>query len=203
MSDLPALPQDDGLNEMQRAFVAEYVKDWNGTQAAIRAGYSANSAESLASQLLKLPQVAQALAREKAHLAARSAVSQDLVMAELRKIAFSNVAKAFTVNFELKSLDEIPEDLQQCIQEVTVSTLHTKAGDITRAKVKFYDKIRALELIGRNKDMWDAKDTGAGFTLIVNQTNNTANINAAPPTEALAMGDFIIDVPISPDNTDT
>jgi phage terminase small subunit len=42
----------DGLNEKQQAFCREYIIDFNGTQAAIRAGYSEKTANEQASQLL-------------------------------------------------------------------------------------------------------------------------------------------------------
>ena len=38
----------DKLTEKQKAFVKEYVIDFNGTQAAIRAGYSAKTANRIA-----------------------------------------------------------------------------------------------------------------------------------------------------------
>lgn len=40
------------LTDKQRAFAIEYVKDFNGTQAAIRAGYSKNGANVAAVRLL-------------------------------------------------------------------------------------------------------------------------------------------------------
>lgn len=43
---------EDGLTDKQRAFVREYLADNNGTQAAIRAGYSPNGAEVQAHRLL-------------------------------------------------------------------------------------------------------------------------------------------------------
>jgi phage terminase small subunit len=42
----------DKLTPKQLAFCQEYVVDKNGTQAAIRAGYSENSANEQAAQLL-------------------------------------------------------------------------------------------------------------------------------------------------------
>jgi phage terminase small subunit len=42
----------DKLTDKQRMFCHEYMKDLNGTQAAIRAGYSENSAKEIASQNL-------------------------------------------------------------------------------------------------------------------------------------------------------
>ena len=60
-SDQPILGDDQGLPPQQQAFVREYVKDFNGTQAAIRAGYSKKSAGNTANGLLKKPHVQKAL----------------------------------------------------------------------------------------------------------------------------------------------
>jgi len=49
------------LTDMQEAFVREYMVDWNGSKAAIRAGYSAKSADTLAYQLLQKPAVREAV----------------------------------------------------------------------------------------------------------------------------------------------
>lgn len=46
------------LKPRERKFVWEYETDWNGTQAAIRAGYSEKSASVTASRLLKNAKVA-------------------------------------------------------------------------------------------------------------------------------------------------
>lgn len=46
------------LTPKERRFVWEYEKDWNGTRAAIRAGYSEKSAAVIASRLLKKVNVA-------------------------------------------------------------------------------------------------------------------------------------------------
>ena len=45
------------LKPRERAFVREYLHDLNGTQAAIRIGYSEKSAASQASRLLRKPEV--------------------------------------------------------------------------------------------------------------------------------------------------
>ena len=50
------------LNPKQRRFVAEYLKDQNGTQSAIRAGYSKKTAYAIASENLKKPEIREALA---------------------------------------------------------------------------------------------------------------------------------------------
>lgn len=48
----------------QRVFIAEYLKDFNATQSAIRAGYSAKSAYSIGQELLKKPEISSAIEHE-------------------------------------------------------------------------------------------------------------------------------------------
>lgn len=44
--------KDNGLNEKQKKFCREYIKDFNATQSAIRAGYSQKTARPIGSRLL-------------------------------------------------------------------------------------------------------------------------------------------------------
>lgn len=52
------------LTPKQRKFVKEYQKDLNGTQAAIRAGYSEKSAQEIASENLSKPIIKEAVTKE-------------------------------------------------------------------------------------------------------------------------------------------
>ncbi len=56
---------EDNLTDKQRLFCHEYLKDLNGTQAAIRAGYSENSAQEIASQNLSKLMVSEYLEKLK------------------------------------------------------------------------------------------------------------------------------------------
>ena len=44
-------PRKEPLNDQQEKFCREYLKDLNGTQAAIRAGYSKKTANAIACRL--------------------------------------------------------------------------------------------------------------------------------------------------------
>lgn len=61
--DLDQFGTLDGVNDMQEAFVREYVLDWNATQAALRAGYSEVSAGQIGWQLLQKPSIREAVGR--------------------------------------------------------------------------------------------------------------------------------------------
>ncbi len=81
------LMDDDGLTAQQRLFVAEYLKDGNATQAAIRAGYSKKSAEQICYQLLQKTSVAQAIAQQQKASIARTLGGADEVLAQMWQLA--------------------------------------------------------------------------------------------------------------------
>ena len=73
------------LTPKQAAFVREYLTDRNGTQAAIRAGYSQKTAEVTASRLLRNVKVKQAVAKGEEKHAERCAVTLESITLELEK----------------------------------------------------------------------------------------------------------------------
>jgi hypothetical protein len=76
---------DDGLPHSKR-FVAEYLKDNNATQAAIRAGYSKRPLNKRSSALQKTS-VAQAIAQQQKASIARTLGSADEVLAQMWQLA--------------------------------------------------------------------------------------------------------------------
>lgn len=77
------------LTPKQAMFVQEYLVDLNGTQAAIRAGYSAHTAEAQASRLLSNVKVANAVQRAMAERSQRVEIDQDYVLKTIREVVES------------------------------------------------------------------------------------------------------------------
>ncbi|MGG6860027.1 UNVERIFIED_CONTAM: terminase small subunit, partial [Pseudomonas aeruginosa] len=59
------------LNKKRRLFVEEYLVDLNATQAAIRAGYAPKRAAEMGYELLRIPEVAEAIAQAMAERSKR------------------------------------------------------------------------------------------------------------------------------------
>ncbi|MBH1851922.1 terminase small subunit [Stenotrophomonas maltophilia] len=79
-----------GLTPKQQRFVQEYLQDHNGTQAAIRTGYSAKTAKQQGSRLLADPRIQAAVRAGQKKVAKKAEVTVDSLMAELeqaRKLA--------------------------------------------------------------------------------------------------------------------
>lgn len=75
----------DGLTARQRAFVLEYLKDNNLTQAAIRAGYSEKSASHQGSVLYANPKVAKAIRKLEEKHAENCGITREFVLNGLVK----------------------------------------------------------------------------------------------------------------------
>ncbi|PJL44737.1 terminase small subunit [Stenotrophomonas maltophilia] len=78
------------LTPKQQRFVQEYLQDHNGTQAAIRAGYSEKTAKQQGSRLLTEPRIQAAVRAGQKKVAKKAEVTVDSLMAELeqaRKLA--------------------------------------------------------------------------------------------------------------------
>ena len=73
-----------GLSFKVAAFVQEYLIDLNGTQAAVRAGYSPRTAKTQGSFLLTKPDVQLALQKFAAARTERTQIDQDWVLDNLR-----------------------------------------------------------------------------------------------------------------------
>ena len=75
------------LTAKQRRFVAEYLKDQNATQAAVRSGYSAKTAESQGSRLLSNARIRAAVDGALEEAARIAGVDAVYVLSSLKEIA--------------------------------------------------------------------------------------------------------------------
>jgi phage terminase small subunit len=76
------------MKAKEQRFCEEYVVDFNGTQAAIRAGYSKKTAGQIATEYLKKPHIAAYVADLQEELRNKTGLSAELVIEELRSLGF-------------------------------------------------------------------------------------------------------------------
>ena len=152
-----------GLTPKEERFVEEYLVDLNGTAAAIRAGYSARSARAIAHENLTKPHIQDAIATAKAERSARTRVTQDLVIEELRRLAFANVrnflaraAKADGGGLVVRSLEDVPPDMWPAVVEVR----QDKDGSV---RLKLGGKMEALKLLYEHAGKAEETERGDDF----------------------------------------
>lgn len=140
------------MTKKQKRFVEEYLIDLNATQAAIRAGYSPDTAKSIGSENLSKPDISAAVAKAMAERSKRTGINQDRVLQELARIGFARITDVMDPATAKIKEDASDDDLA-CIQSVKIKP--NEWG--TEREVKLCDKKAALELIGRHLGMWNDK----------------------------------------------
>ena len=144
------------LTAKQQRFVDEYLIDLNATQAAIRAGYSPDTAMEQGYQLLQKTSVSNAISQTMAHRSHRTGITQDRVLRELAKVAFVNANDVIDPDSATVRDDATEEDLA-CIQAVKVKISESGMGSSSEREIKLYDKMRALEMLGKHLGLFDKR----------------------------------------------
>lgn len=141
------------FNDKQRAFIKEYLRDFNGTQAAIRAGYSRKSAYSIGSELLKKPEIQTAIRKD---LDERLMSSDENLkrLAEMARGDMGDFMDISSMAFQL-DLNKAKElGLTHLIKKVRQKTITTvdKNGEeeeTNTIEIELYDAQEALNSIGK------------------------------------------------------
>ena len=141
------------MTKKQKRFIEEYLIDLNATQAAIRAGYSPDTAKSIGSENLTKPDIKAQIAKAMAERSRRTGVNADRVIMELAKIAFVNANDVIDAETATLKPDALPEDTA-AIQSVKVKTF---GEDGLEREIKMADKLKALELLGKHLGMFRDK----------------------------------------------
>lgn len=143
------------LTPKQRRFVDEYLVDLNATQAAIRAGYSARTAESQASRLLSNVNVAQAIQAAQSQRSQRTQIDADYVLARLVEIDQMDVLDILRDDMSLKPVQEWPAAWRRYLSGFDLAEMFEGRGEEREMvgvlkKIKWPDKVRNLELLGKH-----------------------------------------------------
>lgn len=159
------------LAPKHRRFVAEYLKDQNGTQAAIRAGYSAKTANEQAAQLLAKLSIRAAVDAELAKIQEDAGLTQERIIKALLAIAEADPRKLFHTDGTMKKIHEMPDELAS-----TISSIESDDANANVKKVRFWDKTRALEMLGKHLKMFVDRQEQSG-------PNGTPLHPKAPPID--------------------
>lgn len=147
----------EGLTDSQERFVQEYVVDLNGTQAAIRAGYSADTAREQASRLLTNVAIQSAIKEEKEKYAKLVQIEAYRVIRELVTLAFSDVTK-FSYDRKTGAViasPDSPADATRAIASVKRKIRYGAAGEEHEVDIRLWSKTEALKLLGQYLSLFE------------------------------------------------
>lgn len=186
------------LTAKQAAFVREYLVDRNGTQAAIRAGYSARTAQAQAYQLLNHGQVKRAIAAAEGRHAEAAGITAVRVLEELAAIGFADMGHYAEWGGEVRELGEDgkrktrtrPTKLKDSRKVDTRAVMQVKVNPDGSTTIKLGNKERALRALGDHLGLFDAAER--------NRSSSQAKTGLASLVDAIHGAD-VPDMSVSPD----
>ena len=135
------------LNEKQKQFCNEYLIDFNGTQAAIRAGYSAKTAKSIANENLTKPDIQAYLSELIENRNERTKITQDEVIRDI---------------IEVKN---------RCMQKAPVIFMGNRVQDENGNNLWKFDAQganKALDMLAKHTGLYEVDNKQkAGFNIVV------------------------------------
>lgn len=158
------------LNIRQQKFVLEYVKDQNATQAAIRAGYSAKTAQAIGSENLTKPMIAAEIQARIGKVLDKLEVSVERVLKERARLAFFDPRKFFDADGNLIPIHQLDDDSAAVVAGMEIDTVGPKDKPIVRtAKIKLSDKDKSLTALEKHLGMYSDDDKGSSpLNIIIN-----------------------------------
>lgn len=161
----------------QQRFIDEYFHDFNATQAAIRAGYSAKTADVQGARLLGNVQgeIAPRLLALRARLEQTTGATVERVVGELTRIAFSDPRQLFGPNGQPLNIHELSDSAAAAIAGLEVLEEFRGEGEDRvfvgyTKKYKLWDKNSALATLAKYLGMLiDRKKIDMTVTKATNQ----------------------------------
>lgn len=150
--------QFEPLSVLKEAYCQEYIKcPENQTQAAINAGYSPNTAAKFASQNMRDERVQKRIAELMEERNKRNRVSADYVLMRLVEIDQMDVLDILNDDGSLKPIRDWPKIWRTTLSgfdlSSTIMNMNEDSIETILKKIKWPDKVKNLELIGKHVDV--------------------------------------------------
>lgn len=151
------------LSPKHRRFVAEYLKDQNSTQAAIRSGYSAKNADVVGPRLLGNVGVRAAIDAALATITQKAEVTKERILKALLNVAELDPRKLYNSDGTMKAISELPDEVA-----LAIASMESDDSDGEIKKMKFCDKVKALELLGKHVKLFEEVSPLNGVPMVIN-----------------------------------
>ncbi|MDH1531002.1 terminase small subunit [Acinetobacter johnsonii] len=144
------------LTPKQQRFVEEYLIDLNATQAAIRSGYSEKTAKSIGQENLTKPDIQKAIEEAQNKRQEQTQIDAAYVLKRLVEIDQMDVLDIMDDDGNVKPLRDWPKIWCQYISNI--ETISMDDGEGWLKKIKWPDKVKNLELLGKHVSVGAFKD---------------------------------------------
>lgn len=158
------------MSDRHILFCREYVKDFNGSQACIRAGYSAKTANVQSVRLLANAKIKAWIVDYKKNNADKFPDDVKKVVDELKKLGYSNIQDYIGENFTVNDFKKLPREVAAAIASIETETVEYMGRTTTKVKFKLFDKTKSLELLGRHLGIFEKDNAQKPVLTVIEAT---------------------------------
>lgn len=142
---------EDGLTPQDRAYVEQYMKTFNATEAALAAGSAVKNSRINGQLWYHRPQVKFNIQRRLEALAADAKLNGKNVLQELAQLAFSSLEN-YRINDDgdVELAEDAPVGALRAVSSIKKRVAYDKDGNKhMQTELKLWDKPKALEMLGK------------------------------------------------------
>lgn len=161
------------LNDKQKKYVAEYLKDYNQRRAAEAAGYHPNYSV----RLMQMPYVLKAISNQQRRNVQEHLVTRDELIRELRNMLLRDPADIFGEDGSISDIRDIPIELRRQLDSFEVEEKLNKAGRVVgrKIKAKISNRNQAIDMLMKHLGLYAAEQHEVKHSIDWDQLYNQSN----------------------------
>jgi len=142
--------------DQHKRFADKYFETLNGALSARYAGYADSGAAVEACRLLERADVSEYLQMLKAAYSEKTGVTREKVLAEVARLAFSDIRNYYTGDDKLKAITDLDDNEAAALASVKTYEEYSQHEVIgINKEIKLYDKLAALEKLARHLGLYE------------------------------------------------
>lgn len=133
------------MTDRKQKFILEYLRDFNATRAAIRAGFKKKSARQCGCILKKDPQVQKAINKRKAEIAEETKIHFKDILFELQRYAFAEHPMAYDDVRTFERIESLAKLLKIILPGKTADDNTKNIESLQNTISKYIDRVKARQ----------------------------------------------------------
>lgn len=180
IKDKEGNPIEITLTDKQKLFCEYYVENFNGADAARRAGYSKDTARQQADQTLSKIYIQQYIDHYRRELYARNRVTVDEIVTDLTARMRLDASDFYDEDGKLKKLSEMSPAARKMIDSIEKEEITVKGVTTKKLKVKLSSRDAAIDKLMKHLGGYENSEVEAGRKIEVTIVSRPENLKSDP-----------------------
>ena len=151
-------------------FCERYFETLNGSESAIYAGFSPDTARQQAWQILQREDVQSFLQKIRLDYQQKTGITREKVLGEIAKLAFSDIRNYYTEDDKLKAICDLDDNEAAALSSLKTYEEKIPGTDVViglNKEIKLYNKLDGLEKLARHLGLYEKDNNQSAVSISV------------------------------------